>query len=444
MRKLLQIILVSILFTNTSISQPVLIDKVVGIVGEYTILQSDIENQYLQYRAQGFNQPDLRCMIFRDFLEQKLMMNQAKIDSLEVSESNVEMSLDQRMDYFINQVGSVEELEAYFNKTVLEIKEDLRTVVRDQMITQQMQGVITGEVRTTPSDVRRFYHSIPTDSIPFIDAKVEIQHIVVYPALGDDAIFEVKERLLDLRKRILEGESFETLAILYSEGPSASNGGDIGFLGKGELDPAYAKEAFSLKKGGVSKIIESDFGFHIIQLVERRDDKVRTRHILMKPRISITARQKAISRLDSLAQLIRSDSISIGLAARYFSEDKSTSINQGLMVNPRTNSSQFELKQLETKDYEVARDLELGEVSKPYESVDENQKVIYKIIKLKSRTDPHRANLKQDYLLLQNLALEEKKQIVIEDWILEKKSETYYKIDPLYQDCIPLKGIWIE
>lgn len=444
MRKLLQIILVTILFTNSAIGQPILIDKVVGIVGEYTILQSDIENQYLQYKAQGINEPDLKCMIFRDFLEQKLMMNQAKIDSLEVSESNVEMSLDQRMDYFIDQIGSVEELEAYFNKTVLEIKEDLRTVVRDQMITQKMQGVITGEVKTTPSDVRKFFNSIPPDSIPYIDAMVEIQHILVYPALGDDAIFEVKEKLLDLRKRILEGESFETLAILYSEGPSASNGGDIGFMGKGELDAAYAKEAFSLKKGGVSKIIESEFGYHIIQLVERRDDKVRTRHILMKPRINITARQKAITRLDSLAQLIRADSISFGVAARYFSEDKSTAINQGLMVNPRTNSSQFELKQLDTKDYEIARDLELGEVSKPYESVDENNKVIYKIIKLKSRTDPHRANLKQDYLLLQNMALSEKQQLVVEDWILEKKSETYYRIDPLYQDCIPLKGIWIK
>ncbi|MCK4921307.1 MAG: peptidylprolyl isomerase, partial [Bacteroidales bacterium] len=406
--------------------------------------QSDVENQYLQYRAQGINQPDLKCMIYRDFLEQKLMMNQAKIDSVEVSESSVEMSMDQRLQYFISQMGSVEELENYFNKTVLEIKEDLRSTVRDQMITQQMHGIITGDVKTTPSDVRKFYNSIPKDSIPYIDALVEIQHIMIFPALGDAAIFEVKERLLNLRKRILEGENFETLAILYSEGPSASDGGDIGFLGKGELDAAYAKEAFGLKKGGVSKIVESKFGYHIIQLVERQDDRVRTRHILMKPRINVDARQQAITKLDSLANLIRLDSIKFETAARYFSQDKSTAINKGIMVNPQTNSSQFELKQLDTKDYETARDLELGEISKPYESLDENYKTVYKIIKLKSRTDPHRANMKQDYLLLQNLALGEKKQIVIEDWILEKKSETYYKVDPLYQDCIPLKGIWID
>ena len=444
MKKLIQIILGIILIAGSAIGQPLIIDKVVGIVGDYTILQSDVENQYLQYKAQGVNQPDLRCMIYKDFLEQKLMMNQAKIDSIEVSESSVEMSLDQRLQYFISQIGSVEELENYFNKTILEIKEDLRTTVRDQMITQQMHSVITGEIKTTPSDVRKFYKSIPTDSIPYIDALVEIQHIMVFPALGDVAIFEVKEKLLGLRKRILEGENFETLAILYSEGPSASNGGDIGFLGKGELDPAYAKEALSLKKGGVSKIVESDFGYHIIQLIERKDDRIRTRHILMKPRINIDARQKAITRLDSMANLIRVDSISFETAARYFSEDKNTAINKGIMVNPRTNSSQFELKQLETKDYEIARDLELGEVSKPYESVDENQKTIYKIIKLKSRTDPHRANLKQDYTLLQNMALAEKKQVVIENWILEKKSETYYRIDPLYLDCIPLKGSWID
>ena len=444
MKKLLQIIIGLGFLTGSAFSQPLLIDKVVGIVGDYTILQSDVENQFLQYRAQGSSQPDLKCVIYKDFLEQKLMMNQAKIDSIEVSESSVEMTLDQRMQFFINQIGSVAELEDYFGKTVLEIKEDLRKVVRDQMITQQMQGTITGEVRITPSEVRKFYNNLHPDSIPYIDAQVELQHIVLYPPLGEEAEYEVKERLLDLRKRIMEGDNFETLAILYSEGPSASNGGDIGFLGKGELDPVYAKEAFSLKKGGVSKIIESAFGYHIIQLVERREDRVRTRHILMNPRISVDSRQKAISKLDSLANLIRSDSVSFDLVARYFSQDKKTAINKGLMVNPRTNSSKFELKQLDTDDYVVARDLELGEISKSFESLDENKKPIYKIIQLKSKTDPHKANMKQDYLLLQDMALENKKFDVLDEWILEKKAETYFRIDPLFEDCSVLKGVWID
>ena len=444
MKNLLQIIIVLVFSSGAVFSQPILIDKVVGIVGEYTILQSDIENQYLQYRAQGTNEPDLKCVIYKDFLEQKLLVNQAKIDSIEVSESSVEQSLDQRMQFFINQIGSIEELEVYFNKTVLEIKEDLRQVVKDQMITQQMQSTITNEVRITPSEVRKFYNKLDSDSIPYIDAQVELQQIMIYPPLGDEAIFEVKDRLLNLRKRIIEGDNFETLAILYSEGPSASNGGDIGFLGKAELDKAYAKEAFSLKEGGISKIVESDFGYHLIQLVERREDRVRTRHILMNPKISIDSRQKAISLLDSLANLIRVDSISFDFTARYFSQDKNTAVNKGLMVNPRTNSSKFELKQLDTKDYVIVRDLNLGEISNSFESIDINKKPVYKIIQLKSKTDPHKANMKQDYLLLQNMALEAKKYEVLDKWILEKKNETYYRLDPQFEDCNNLKGIWVD
>ncbi|MGC9344374.1 MAG: peptidylprolyl isomerase, partial [Bacteroidales bacterium] len=319
-------------------AQPQMIDQVVAIVGDYTILQSEIENQYLQYRAQGINFPDMRCFIFKDFLEQKLLLNQAKIDSIEISESSVELSLDQRLRFFISQIGSEEEMEEYFGKSMLEIKEDLREVLREQMITQQMQGEITGDVTITPSEVKNYYNEIPPDSIPYIDALVQVQQVVVYPPLGEQAVFEVKERLLELRKRIMEGESFETLAILYSEGPSAANGGDIGFMGRGELDPAYATAAFSLKDGGISKIVESDFGFHVIQLVERRDDRVRTRHILMKPKISMDARNKAISRLDSIADFIRLDSLTFDQAARFYSEDKKTAMNNGLMVNPNDNS----------------------------------------------------------------------------------------------------------
>lgn len=425
-------------------AQPRIIDQVVAIVGDYTILQSEIENQYLQYRAQGVNFPDMRCFILKDFLEQKLLLNQAKIDSIEISESSVELSLDQRLSFFINQIGSEKEMEEYFGKTMLEIKEDLREVLREQMITQQMQGQITGDVKITPSEVKKFYNSLPADSIPYIDALVQIQEIAAYPPLGEKAVFDVKERLLDLRKRIMEGESFETLAILYSEGPSASNGGDVGFMGRGEMDPAYASAAFSLQKGGVSKIIESEFGFHIIQLIERRDDRVHTRHILMKPKISMEARKQAIAKLDSLAEYIRLDSITFDKAARLYSENKKTAMNNGQMVNPNDNSSKFELKQLETKDYLVARDLKVGEVSDPYESVDENRKVVYKIIKLKSRTDPHRANLDQDYMLIQSMALNEKKIKVVQDWINEKQQETYYRIDPAFNNCDFIKENWTQ
>lgn len=441
-RKIVVSIIIAGAWMTTVFGQAKMIDRVVAIVGDYNILQSEIENQYLQYRAQGINFPDMRCFILKDFLEQKLLLNQAKIDSIEVSESSVEMQLEQRLNYFIAQIGSEEEMEEYFGKSIIKIREDLREVLREQLITQQMQGEITGDVNTTPSEVKKFYNSLPPDSIPYIDALVEIQQVMIYPPLGEEAVFEVKERLLELRKRIMEGESFETLAILYSEGPSASNGGDIGFSGKGELDPEYAKAAYSLKKGVVSKIVESEFGFHIIQLIERRGDRVRTRHILMKPKVNLDARQKALARLDSIADFIKKDSISFDDAARFYSQDKKTAMNNGLMVNPSDNSSKFELKQLDTKDYLIARDLKIGQVSDPFESVDENGKVVYKIIKLKSRTDPHRANLRQDYMLIQSMTLNEKKAKIVEEWIEEKQKETYFKIDPSFSDCAFRKEAW--
>ena len=433
------------MFTFLSVnSQGFIVDRVVAVVGDFTILQSDIEQQYLQYRAQGYTLPDMKCLIFKEFLEEKLLLNQAKIDSIEISESNVEQQLDQRLNYFISQIGSQKELEEYFNKTTLQIKDDFREMIRNQMLTQKMQQEITGTVKITPSEVKSFYNSIPKDSIPNIDAKVEMEQIVVYPKLGEDAVFEVREKLLDLRKRIMEGESFETLAILYSSDGSASNGGEIGYMAKGELDSEYAKAAFSLKKGQVSKIVESQFGYHLIQLIDRKDDRVNTRHILMNPRITPDARKRATSRLDSILVLIRADSLEFGMAARVYSEDKNTNMNKGLLVNPNDNSAFFELKQLDSKDYLVVRDLKIGEISNPYESVDENGKPLYKIVRLRSKTDPHKANMKQDYTLLQNMALADKKQRVVEDWIREKQGETFIHIDDSMLECDFLKKGWLE
>jgi peptidyl-prolyl cis-trans isomerase SurA len=430
-------------FSMRSISAQFMIDRVVAVVGDFTILQSDVEQQYLQYKAQGQTVPDMKCLIFRQFLEEKLLLNQAKIDSIEISESNVDAQLDQRLKYFINQIGSPQELEAYFNKSILQIKEDFREMIRNQMLTQKMQSEITGNVKITPSEVKSYYNSIPKDSIPNIDAQVELEQIVAFPKLSDDAVYEVRQKLLDLRKRIMEGESFETLAILYSADGSASNGGEIGYMAKGELDGEYAKAAFSLKKGQVSKIVESQFGFHLIQLIDRKDDRVNTRHILMNPRISTEARKKAIARLDSVLLLVRSDTISFGLAARYFSEDKNTSLNKGLLVNPNTNSSLFDLKQLDSKDYLVVRDMKVGEISNPYESTDENGKTLYKTVRLKSKTDPHKANMNQDYTLLQNMALEDKKQRVLQDWMKEKQGETFIHIDNSFLECDFLKKGWL-
>jgi len=413
-----------------------ILDRVVAVVGDFTILQSDIEQEYLQMKMSGmYTPPDTRCRIFNNYVNQKLLMAQAKIDSVEVSPDQVEMQINSRMDYFLSQFGSEEEMEDYFSKSILDIKEDMREAVREMMITQEVQSSIIADVSTTPSDVKSFYRDLHKDSIPYINSEVKLLQIVAYPPYSDEAVFEVKEKLLELRRRVMEGEDFGTLAILYSEGPSASRRGEIGYLLRSELDPEYAQTAWALKEGQVSKIIETSFGFHIIQLIDRKGDRVNTRHILMKPKADANARMKAINKLDSLKTLIEADSISFEMAAKLHSEDENTSVNGGLIVNQKTNAATFELNDLSTKDYYIVRNMAVGDVSEPYESEDESGKTCYKLLMLKSRTEPHRANLKQDYLLIQSMALQKKHAEVMNKWYKEKRASTYIRIDNSFKHC---------
>ncbi len=421
------------------------LDRIVAVVGEHKILQSDIESQYLQNKAQGIPMPgNPKCWILEENLGQKLLVNQAKIDSVEVSESTVEMELDQRLSYFIGMIGSQEALEEYFHKNILQIKADMRKSVRESIIQRQMQGTITANVKVTPSEIRSYFNSLAKDSIPFIDSKIEICQLMMYPKIEEEAVFKTKQNLLDLRRRILDGEKFTTLAVLYSEGPSAQEGGEIGFLGKGELDPAYAKAAFSLKKGGVSTIIESSFGYHIIQLIERREDRINTRHILMKPKIKPENIVATRRKLDSIARLIRVDTINFKLAARIYSHDKNTAVNGGIMVNPIDNTTEFELNDLQPAEFVALRDLKVGEITDPFKAEDENGKEVYKIILLQNRTKPHRANIKEDYMILQEMALAEKKEKAYQIWLDEKIEETYVKIDNSFAGCKFAKNGWLK
>ncbi|MEX0985980.1 MAG: peptidylprolyl isomerase [Bacteroidales bacterium] len=414
-----------------------ILDRVVAVVGDFHVLQSDLEQQYLQLlMSEQYVPEDVRCDILEYFVQQKLMMSQAKIDSIEVADGQVEMSMESRLSMFISQFGSEEEMEEYFNKSIYDIRDDLRKSMKEMMITNQVQQSIVGDIKITPSEVKAFYKNLPTDSIPFIDSEVKIAHIIAYPPVNEDAVFQVKERLLELRERIINGESMSTLAILYSDDPSATtNFGEIGFRSKNELDPAYVEAAWSLKEGQISKIVESSFGFHIIQSVERRGDRLNSRHILLQPKIDASAKGKALAKLDSLKTIIRSDSITFNVAAAIHSEDEKTRANGGLVVNPRTQSATFQLDQLDTKDYYTVREMEVGEVSNPYESVGENGKLCYKMIKLLGRTEPHRANLKQDYLLLQNMALSEKQNEIMQAWYEEKMQKTYISIDNSFKRC---------
>ncbi len=435
MRKRVFILLGTLLSFN-AMAQPLVIDRVIGVVGDFHILQSDIEQEFLQMKMSGQSlSSDIRCDIYNSFIERKLLMAQAKIDSVEVGPSMVELQMESRLDYFVSQFGSEEEMESYFNKSIFDIKDDLREAIQEQMITQEVSQSIIADVTTTPSDVKSFYRSLDPDSIPYINTEVELAQIVAYPQYSEEAVFEVKERLLELRKRVQEGEDFGTLAVLYSEAPEAARRGEIGFMMRSQLDKAYADEAWSLKAGQVSKIVESSFGFHIIQMIERRGDRANTRHILMNPKADANAKQLAIAKMDSLKRVIEADSISFDWAAKRYSEDPKTSVNGGLLVNPQTQASTFELDQLPTKDYYMIRNMEVNDLSEPYESTDHNHKLCYKMLLLKSRTEPHRANLKQDYMLLQNMALAHKNMEVINAWYEEKKASTYIRIDPAYSNC---------
>ncbi len=438
MRRLIYILLGAFITVNVA-AQTMVIDRVVGVVGDFHILQSDIEQQYLQMKMSGmYMEADARCNIYSYFIDQKLLLAQAKIDSIEVGQEMVEMQMEARLDYFISQFGDEAEMEAYFNKSIFDIKDDLREAIGEQMLTEQVKNTVTEDVTTTPSDVKRFFRSLDSDSIPYINTQVELAQLVAYPNYSEEAVFKVKERLLELRKRVQEGEDFGTLAILYSEGPSASRRGELGFMVRNDLDKAYANAAWSLKPGQVSKIVESSFGYHIIQMVERRGDRANTRHILLNPKADANAKQKAIYKLDSLKAVIEADSISFDIAAKIYSEDRNTSVNGGLIVNPRTQAATFELDQLDTKDYYNIRNMEVNDLSESFESTDHNQKVCYKILYLKSRTEPHRANLKQDYLLLQEMALQLKNNEVMKEWYEEKKETTYIKVGAPFRHCTQL------
>ena len=432
-------------------AQPYMLDQIVAIVGGKPVKQSDVESAYMTARASGyFSNGDMKCEMFEQLLTQKLMMNQAEVDSLVVEPSEVELDLNRRLDHFLQYYfdGSQEKMEDYFKKSIYEIKDDQRKSLSDEKLAAKMRQEIIKDVKITPSEVRSFYNRLPKDSIPLINGQAEVAQIVMYPPYSDEAISEVREKLLDLRRRIVAGESFRTMAVLYSEEPDAArSGGDMPFMSKGELDPDFAKAAWALKnKGDVSRIVESKFGFHIIQLIDKRGDQVSCRHILMNPKPNPEAIATVIGRLDSLARRIRSEELKWDVAALYASQDENTRFNGGLMINPRDQSTLFEMDQLEKADFDMIKNknMKIGEISEPYQSKDEKHRIVYKIIKLKSLSDPHRANLKQDYNFLAEMALNEKMMKVIKEWVDEKIEASYIYIDDSFKRCGLSNNNWVK
>ncbi|MDD4085696.1 MAG: peptidylprolyl isomerase [Bacteroidales bacterium] len=428
-----------LLFTfQAKAQQKQVIDQVAAVVGKNVILQSDIENQYIQYRLQrgiSGSAETIRCQILEDLLFQKLMLNQAEIDSVEVTDEQINQEMERRLRYFINELGSQEKLEAYYNKSTNEIKNELRRLVKDQMLVQEVQSGIMNSVEVTPSEIKNYYRTMPSDSIPMVNSEYEIAQIVKKPPISIDEKLKVKERLFDLRKRILEGERFSTLAVLYSEDPgSARKGGELGFYGRGELYPEFEAVAFTLKDGEISEIVETEAGFHIIQMIERRGEYVNVRHILLMAKVSPVALEKAKNELDSIAIQIRSGELSFEDAVEKYSDDEAKG-KSGLLLNPYTGSTLFEADDLDQQVSFVIDKLQLGELSDPVPMITEEGKDAYRLLMLKRKTTPHKANLRDDYNRIQVWALQKKKQEAVDNWIREKSNSAYVRINENFTDC---------
>lgn len=438
MKKPVFVFVMCMLGSLAGMAQPKLVDKVIAVVGNEIVLLSDLENQYLQSGgSQGSNPREMKCAILEDILLHKLLVNQAEIDSIEVSESQVEGELNKRMRYFIAQLGSEQKLEEYLGKSIIQIKADYKDDVREMLLAQSMQQKITSGLSVSPAEVKEFYNSIPKDSLPLISSEVEIGQIVKTPPVSDSEKKSVRDKLEKIRERILGGEDFATLAVLYSEDPgSAKQGGELGFVDRSELVPEFSAVAFNLKGSEVSKIVESPYGYHIIQLIERRGEQINVRHILLAPKTLYSDLAKAESFLDSVNNLIKTiDTLTFAKAAEKFSDDTDTKFNGGLMVNPQTGSTRFTTEELEQTLFFTIDKLKVGEVSTPVKFQTRDGKAAYRLIYLKTRTEPHKANLKEDYQSLQAAALSKKQAKTISDWIRKKKMSTYVKVDQSFNNC---------
>lgn len=417
--------------------EPKVIDQIIAVVGDEIITKSELESQLLQMSAQGLPLTEKsKCQVMEELLFQKLLLNQAVIDSVEVTEAQVNSELDRRMRYFINQIGSKEALEEYYDKSITLIKEEMRESLRDQLLVQQMQSSITGDVKITPSEIQDYYNNIPKDSLPLVNSTVEIAEIVVYAPLSEEAKQKTIEKLEEFRQRVLDGEKFSTLAVLYSEDlASAKKGGEIGFVGRAEVEPEFSAAAFDLKPGNVSPVIETRYGFHIIQMIERRGEKINVRHILLKPKISTESYEKAKNKLDSIAELISIDSLTFEEAAVKFSEREESRNNGGLIVNPYTGSSKVSMDQLDITLFTAIDKMEVGGISEPVLLTDMQGKPGYRILKLLSRTLPHQANLEDDYQKIKDAALANKEAEVMEEWLNSTVPYSYIRIEDEFRDC---------
>jgi peptidyl-prolyl cis-trans isomerase SurA len=424
-------------------------EEVAWVVGDQPIWKSDIEEAYqnMLYEKVPIN-GDPYCLIPEQLAIEKLYLHQAEIDTVEISDNMVMQQVEAQINYYINSLGTKEKVEQMFRKSIPDLRESLRTVVANRGRIQEVQRKLTGDIKATPADVRRYFDRLPEDSIPYVPMQVEVQILTVAPAIPREEIDAVKARLRDYSDQVTKGErDFSTLAILYSEDPgSAGRGGELGFMGRGELVPEFAAVAFNLndpKK--VSKIVESEFGFHIIQLIEKRGDRVNVRHILLKPRVAEKDLIEAVNRVDSLRSDMLAGKFTFEEAVGVVSSDKNTRNNRGVMVNDVTGSPRFEMAHLPQEVAREVSNLKPGEVSKAFIMKDpKTSQDMVAIVKLSNRIEGHRANLSDDYQQIKGLYENAKRNEVLEKWLSNKIKDTYIRIEDGWRDCEFKNSGWIK
>jgi peptidyl-prolyl cis-trans isomerase SurA len=419
-------------------AQDKVIDQIVAVVGSNPILKSDIENQAMEMQARGVtSEGDMKCEILEQLLEQKLLLAEAELDTtIIVTDKQINQNMDRRLQYFIENIGSEKDVEAYFNKSINQLKADMSEAIKEQLKTEQMQGKITEKVSSTPSEVRNYFRQLPKEKIPEVSSQLEYAQITVLPVITEKEDLEVKAKLREFKRRVEGGESFSALAIMYSEDPgSARNGGEMDYVGRAMLDPAFATEAFNLKVNQVSKVVKSEFGYHIIQLIDRKGERIKCRHILIRPKIDPAELTRAKERIDSIADYVRKGTMSWDQAAYMYSSDKNSRNNNGLVTSQQTGSTKFAMNELDPDVSKVITVMNIGEISDPFLSLDDKQRQVYKIVKLLNKSKAHPANLQEDYQFLSELFLNKKKEDVYRAWIAKQQAKTYIHIDDTFANC---------
>ncbi|MBL6659304.1 MAG: peptidylprolyl isomerase [Cryomorphaceae bacterium] len=432
-----------VLLSVLASAQPQTVDGVAAIVGGDVILKSDIDEQYDVFNRQNFGKPVSYCEVFEELLFQKLLIHHAAIDSISIGEEEVEANMDRRIQQLIMQMGDQKKLEDFYEKSVVEIKEDMRTLIKEQLTAQRMQMTVVEGIEVTPSEVREYYENLPADSIPLISAEVELSQIVKFPELSDEAEQEVIAKLKELKERIENGTSFSSMAILYSEDPGSNKkGGEYQGIQRGVFVKEFEAVAFNLRKGEISDPFKTEFGYHIVQLLEKRGEELDLRHILIKPKLTQENLQEAKNFLDSVSVAITNGEMTFEEASRRFSDDEQTRFNGGQMSNFQSGNNKFEVSQLDRGLFALISSLEDDEISEASFYRTEDQREAFRIVRLDANYEPHKANLDLDFTRIKGFALQQKQAKTVEDWKNEKLADTFVKINEGYYDCADELNSW--